>query len=116
VNRMARLVDHSNLRSSTQVVISREKARRQAVEAPPESNVARRWKHVAELARRWSRSRTHYQEKLNVSTTEHMSSVDAFDGGSVRKGEDIMIKEGLQDDLLTVSPEIDDRLSDEGRD
>jgi 5'-nucleotidase len=48
---------------------------------------------------------------------EHMSIVDPFNGSSARKGQDpVMNPEVYEDeDLLTVSPDIDGRLRDEGR-
>jgi hypothetical protein len=51
-----------------------------------------------------------------------MSDVDCFDGSAVRSGKkqstlDLQkIKEAYEEDLLTISPEIDGRLKDEGRD
>lgn len=114
MNKMAGLVDISNFHSSTRAVISRERAKRNIVETV-ESRITQRWRHAAELARRWSRSRSHYQEKLNVSTMEHMSTVDACDGGNLRQGKGVGVISGLEDDLLVVSPHIDGRLRDEGR-
>ncbi|KAF9459374.1 Metallo-dependent phosphatase-like protein [Collybia nuda] len=111
VNRMAGLVDISNFQSSTRAAISREKSKRDIDEAS-KSSITQRWKQVAKLARHWSRSRSHYQEKLNVSTTEHMSAVDACDGRSIRKGVGVMEILELEADLLMVSPSVDGRLKD----
>lgn len=46
---------------------------------------------------------------------EHMSTVDACDGGNLRQGKGVGVISGLEDDLLVVSPHIDGRLRDEGR-
>jgi len=122
VNKMARLarVDHpqtDHFHSSTRMAISREHVRQLKFgRKSPESNVVQQWKHAADLARCWSRSRSHYQDQLNVCTTEHMSPVDPFDGINARKGRDVGIRQQVQDeDLLTVSPGIDGRLKDESR-
>lgn len=109
-------MDHTSydhLHSGTQTAISREKAKRHH----QQPRLVQQWKHAAELARRWSRSRTHYREQFNVCTTEHMSIVDPFNGSSAPKGEDTRIRPEVNEDedLLLVSPGIDGRLRDEGR-
>lgn len=82
----------------------------------PESKAIQQWKHAASLVIRWSRSQIHYQDQLNVSTTEHMSLVDPYDGQSARSGLDNDKKAAPSDeDLLTISPEVDGRLKDAGR-
>jgi len=100
--------------SSTQIAVSRVKAKWH--KNHQQSSVGQRWKHAADLARR-SRSRTHYQEQLNVCTMEHMSTVDAFNGSSARQGQDtgMRLEADEDEDLLVVSPHIDGRLRDEGR-
>lgn len=118
---MASLVDsHSeHLHSNTQAAIAREQAKQQTRQKPLEARVADHWKGAARLARRWARSRLHYQDKLNVCTTEHMSPVDVYDGKNARQGKSSVLKPQVfeeEEDLLLVSPEIDGRLKDEGRD
>jgi 5'-nucleotidase len=110
-------VPDDHFHSSTQTAVSREETKqRQGPKNHPQSSVVQRWKHAAELARRWSRSRTHYQENLNVCTMEHMSIVDPFNGSSARKGQaGVRIEGGEDENLLIVSPAIDGRLRDEGR-
>jgi len=120
VNKMATLVEHpssADFRSNTQVAISREQARRRVWKRRAESEILKRWKRVANIARRLARSRLHYQDQLNVSTTEDMSSIDAYDGENIRKGRESVERRHVveDDDLLVVSPEIDGRLKDEGR-
>ncbi|KAF7359391.1 Trifunctional nucleotide phosphoesterase protein YfkN [Mycena sanguinolenta] len=118
VNTMTRLAesDVAHLKSTTKAAIAREKAR-QRRDQHPSSKIASQWKHAAHLALRWSRSRTHYQEHLNVCRVESMHPVDPCDGERVRRGEKCAepeIKEN-DPDLLTISPIVDGRLKDEGR-
>ncbi|KAI6036873.1 Metallo-dependent phosphatase-like protein, partial [Pisolithus microcarpus] len=51
---------------------------------------------------------THYLDHINVSAREHMSGVDCFDGGTVRRGRGAA-------DLPVIHPAVDGRLKDEGR-
>ncbi|KAK7023890.1 Trifunctional nucleotide phosphoesterase protein YfkN [Favolaschia claudopus] len=116
VSTMTRLAqsDVGHLHSTTKAAISREKSKQ---EREQHSKIASQWKHAAHLAVRWSRSRRHYQEHLNVSHLESMSSVDPCDGETMRQGiqcAELEVK-AKDDDLLTISPVIDDRLKDEGR-
>lgn len=109
VNKMAGMVHHDassiELQPNTMAAISRRK--RQLV--------VQHWKHAARQALDWARrSRSHYQDQLSVCTTEHMTSVDAYNGEEVRRGQyDIRKNHRFsQDDLPVVSPEIDGRLKD----
>ncbi|KAF7338627.1 25S rRNA adenine-N(1) methyltransferase [Mycena venus] len=117
VNTMARLTetDVEHLHSTTKAAIGREKAKQGREQH--RSKIASQWKHVAHLAVRWSRSRTHYQDHLNVCHLESMHSVDPFNGEKMRRGEECagpQVNE-KDDDLLTVSSSVDGRLKDEGR-
>lgn len=123
---MASLTEHSrDLHPGTTSAILREKARRAREQGhkPPESKLIQQWKHAASLALHWSthwskksRSKAHYRDQLKVSTTEHMSSVDPFDGEKARRGEFGKRKKGNdEEDLLVVTPYIDGRLKDKGR-
>ncbi|KAF8078151.1 Metallo-dependent phosphatase-like protein [Lyophyllum atratum] len=119
VNKMASLArpaPSNDLQPDTEAAISRVRERAQQRQA--ESKVTKQWKHAASLAIQWSRrSRSHYQDQLNVSTSEHMSAVDAYNGQDARKGEDTAVQAHVfdEEDLLVVSPEVDGRLQDEGR-
>jgi len=61
-------------------------------------------------------SKLNYRRRLQISMTEHMSLVDAFDGEHARKGlectteVDNVLRE--PEDLLEVTPSIDGRLKD----
>lgn len=76
-----------------------------------------KWKLAIDLVIHRARTRRHYLRSLNLSTTEHMSSVDPFDGSKARKGQEcapLNHAEG-DDDLLVISPEVDGRMRDVGR-
>jgi len=117
---MSRLADRSTtkLREDTWGLISRENARNVKSEASSTEGAAQRWKHAASLALNWSRSKEHYQDHLSVTAKEHMSGVDCFDGQKARSGEGFEgIPQGEEggEDLPVVSPIVDGRLRDEGR-
>ncbi|KAJ7445778.1 Metallo-dependent phosphatase-like protein [Mycena galericulata] len=122
VNAMAKLAasDVAHLRSTTKTAIDREKARQQRErhQAKHESKLTSQWKHAAHLASlHWRRSKAHYQEHLNVCTVESMTVVDPLDGEKMRGGHRIVEQHDNDsvDDLLTISPEVDGRLKDQGR-
>jgi 5'-nucleotidase len=120
VNRMSRLVDQSStesLQETTKTAIHRERARKERENQHHASRATQLWKHAASVALRWARSRAHYREQLLVSTTEHMSAVDAFDGKEVRLGRksNTEVNKSAEDDLLVVEPVVDGRLKNEGR-
>lgn len=115
---MANGSSSADLHLRTKQAILREVTRREGEQTRVAHQTnARRWKRAAGLALQWSRPKAHYQDQLNTCATEHMSSVDSFDGVNVRKGKQSqVVPEEVDGDLLTVSPEIDGRLKDKGRD
>lgn len=82
-----------------------------------DENAAERWKLAIELVIHRARSQNHYQKNLRVSATEHMSSVDAFDGSATRKGQEspVVHHKEANMDLLVISPSVDGRLKNVGR-
>ena len=78
-----------------------------------ESAPDQRWKRALEKVLA-TQSRTNYREHIQISMTEHMSSVDVFDGENARKG--LECRFGTTDepghDLVVFSPRIDGRLRD----
>lgn len=118
MNNLARITEHpstEDLCEGTKQAIHREKAHRKH-ESGKESKVVSQWKHAADLAVRWARSRAHYQDHINVATTEHMSSVDTHDGKSMRTSTAGATQKPIADeDLLVVSPRVDGRFEDVGR-
>ncbi|KAF8906004.1 Metallo-dependent phosphatase-like protein [Gymnopilus junonius] len=90
----------------------------QAGDAPKKhrSNGAKLWETAIDLAIHKARTKFHYQNHFKICETEHMSTVDPFDGNSARKGHECLQKAEEEDkDLPTVSPEIDGRLKDIAR-
>ena len=58
----------------------------------------------------------HYRDHMAISTSEDITTVDAFDGHSIRKGRSSnKVSLETNPDLLVVSPAIDGRLKDEGK-
>ncbi|KAF9257781.1 Metallo-dependent phosphatase [Marasmius fiardii PR-910] len=116
VRKMAMISNHSDtqhLKESTQTAIQRERTRN---EHHHHSAATEKWKHAASLALRQIRSRTHYQEQFQVCTSEHMSSVDPFNGKAVRTGGRTNEDPTVHDEsLLVVEPRTDGRLKDLGR-
>lgn len=82
-----------------------------------DENAAEKWKLAIESVIHRSRSQNHYQKTLRVSATEHMSSVDAFDGPATRKGQECPVVHHTEadKDLLVISPLVDGRLKNVGR-
>ncbi|KAG5645876.1 hypothetical protein DXG03_005023 [Asterophora parasitica] len=118
VKKMAALLPSKNLQTSTEDAISREATRRHARQRRVEFKAIQDWKRAAKLALQWARrSRSHYQDQLHVCATEHMTVVDAYDGEGVRCGKHADKKYHAFDteDLIVVSPEVDGRLKDVGR-
>ncbi|KAF8636482.1 hypothetical protein AX17_003297 [Amanita inopinata Kibby_2008] len=114
VTKMTRISDHANgtnFQDGTWREILRARAKKQALRTLVH-NAVQQWKGFV----RDKRSKTHFKNQFNICTTEHMSSVDAFDGETARKGQTTNIKrETIDDDLLIVTPVVDGRLRDEGR-
>ncbi|KAJ3515958.1 hypothetical protein NLJ89_g1419 [Agrocybe chaxingu] len=84
---------------------------------PENSAAISLWKQAVGTVIRHTRSGLHDQQCFNISATEHMSSVDAFDGGNARKGHPCAEASvnTSNEDLLVVHPVIDGRLKDEGK-
>lgn len=124
VNRMSRMESQERietlLNSATNSLIHREQEREERYQRGLRKDVVSKWRHAAHLAYRWSRS--HYKDVINVTSKEHMSDVDCFDGSKVRvqpheaEAEDKdQVHEHTEEDLATIQPVIDGRLKDEGR-
>jgi hypothetical protein len=79
--------------------------------------VANRWKKAIDTVIHEARSRKHYQDALKVSAEEAMSPVEPFDGSALRKGFEcpLITHREVDEDILVISPEIDGRLKDVGR-
>lgn len=121
MNKLARVAEHpstEDLCEGTKQAVHREKAHRKH-ELRRDSKAVSQWKHAADLAVRWIRSRAHYQDHINIATTEDISSVDCHDGKHMRTS---LIAQAApsqrpvtDEDLLVVSPRVDGRFEDVGR-
>ena len=122
MNRIARVTEHpstENLCEGTKQAVHREKAHRKH-ELRRDSKAVSQWKHAADLAVRWMRSRAHYQDHINIATTEDISSVDCHDGKQMRTSPIAQTSHKViaEEDLLVVNPRVDGRfanIADEGR-
>lgn len=76
------------------------------------------WRNAVNKVIKQQHGQDHYRNQLNVAANQHMSTVDAFDGVHARQGKTTTYVEPSEDgeDLLVVSPMIDGRFRDEGRD
>ena len=76
----------------------------------PSASAVHLWKHAAHLVHR-ARSHIHYRNHLKIANSEHMSSVDAFDGANASKGKECSEKEIDHMDVIIVTPYIEGRLT-----
>jgi 5'-nucleotidase len=122
IHKMARLHTQATkkqmLHPDTTRILAREQERLER-HAPDAGAVARRlWRVAASRALHQSRAGAHYGDHISVSSREHMSDVDCFDGARIR-GQSANDKKKehttSDEDLLSISPEVDGRLKDEGR-
>jgi 5'-nucleotidase len=63
-------------------------------------------------------ARKHFANNLSITSREHMSDIDAYQGAEARRGRPVGLKtsdETENDDLLVAHPVVDGRLKDEGR-
>ncbi|EKM82846.1 hypothetical protein AGABI1DRAFT_53371 [Agaricus bisporus var. burnettii JB137-S8] len=118
VNKMVRLTEDgkfSNLSDNAHKAI--KEAHKERIKRNEDSHRDKtpvgKWKHAFDLVIHRARSQRHYKSHLNISTSEHMSSVDPFDGSAARKGQQcsvILEDTEIDHDLLIISPEVDGRL------
>jgi 5'-nucleotidase len=78
-----------------------------------------RWQKAAASVLHSSRSRRHFRDRIHITSKEHMTVVDCFDGARQRagepQGESNAIKNPSEEDLLVVYPSVDGRLKDEAQ-
>jgi len=116
VTRLARFNESQvHLHEETHKVIQNERTR--LVKATSHlSNAAEHWQ---KLALRWSQSRRRFSEHIHITSKEHMSEVDCFDGAKQRagepQGESDTLGKPSDEDLLVVHPCVDGRVRDEAQ-
>jgi 2',3'-cyclic-nucleotide 2'-phosphodiesterase (5'-nucleotidase family) len=119
VTRLARINESQvHLHEQTHKIIQNERSR--LVKATSRlSAAAEHWQKVASSSLRWSRTRRRFSEHIHITSREHMSGVDCFDGAKQRAGEPQGESDGLgkpsDEDLLVVHPWVDGRLRDEAQ-
>jgi hypothetical protein len=71
---------------------------------------------ISAAAHRWERALSLVRDHIAICTSEDMTTVGAFDGHNIRRGRSSnMVSHEANPDLLVISPAIDGRLKDEGR-
>ncbi|KAH9484179.1 Trifunctional nucleotide phosphoesterase protein YfkN [Psilocybe cubensis] len=106
----------SFLRKTTLPTIHELEKEFKLAKADRSTAATRLWKYAANLALHRGRSKSYYQTHIKISSTEHMSSVDAYDGESIRKGRECRkVSTEPDDDLLLVHPHVDGRLVNVGK-
>jgi len=118
VSKLARCKESPHLHEQTHEIIQNERSR--LVKATSRlSTAAEHWQKVASSALRWSQSRRRFSEHIHITSKEHMSGVDCFDGAKQRAGEPQGESDGFgkpsDEDLLVVHPWVDGRLMDEAQ-
>lgn len=114
VSKLARAnISQEHLDEDTHAIIAHERKAR-AESHTIHSRGPNRWQHAVSLIHHKRRSKKHYRDHINVSAKEHMSSVDCFDGATMRKmAEQEDRKKDDDAELLVVHPTVDDRLRNE---
>ena len=112
VNKVIRLKErHTVHQERTRAAIDLQEQKLKEELKPAVSVAAHRWERAMSLVRQ----AMHYRDHLAICTSEHMTTVDAFDGHNTRKGRACnKVSLETNSDLLVVSPAIDGRLKNEG--
>lgn len=78
-----------------------------------------RWQKAVSSVLHSSKSRKHFRDRIHITSKEHMTVVDRFDGAKQRAGqpqnESNVIGGPSEEDLLVVHPAVDGRLKDEAQ-
>ncbi|KAI0273835.1 Metallo-dependent phosphatase [Gloeopeniophorella convolvens] len=115
VSRLARFNEsQDHLHEDTHRIVQNERKRVEKTKSH-HAKIAEQWQRAASSAVRWSRSRRGFRDHINITSKEHMSGVDCFDGARQRAGEPQDEVDQSDEDLLVVNPWVDGRLKDEGR-
>lgn len=113
VNKVIRLKErHKVYQERTRAAIDVQEQKLKEEIKPTLSAASRRWERAMSLIHQ----AMHYRDHMAICTSEHMTTVDAFDGHNTRKGRSCnKVSFETNPDLLVVSPAIDGRLKDEGK-
>ncbi|KAI0256509.1 Metallo-dependent phosphatase [Lactifluus subvellereus] len=118
VTRLARFnKSRDHLHEDTHRVVQNERSRLKRDSS--RSVAVERWQKAASSVIRYTRSRRHFRDHIHITSKEHMSGVDCFDGAKQRVGEALDESDALgerpNEDLLIVHPWVDGRLKDEAQ-
>jgi len=114
VRRLARFNEsQDHLHGETHRVIESERSRLKR-----HTVAAEHWRKLASVVHS-SRSWKHFRDYIHITSREHMTVVDCFDGAKQRAGKRLdetgAVGELSDEDLLVVNPTIDGRLRDKAR-
>jgi len=112
VNKVIRLNERRTVhKERTRTAIELQEQLKEEIK-PPISAAARRWEHAMSSVLQAIR----YRDHIAICMSEHMTTVDAFDGDNTRKGRSCnKVSLETNPDLLMVCPAIDGRLKDEAK-
>ncbi|KAI0306747.1 Metallo-dependent phosphatase [Multifurca ochricompacta] len=120
ISKLARFSESQNhLHEETHRIIQNERARLKKTDSRHNTAVEH-WKKSLSSALRWSRSRRHFRDYIHITSKEHMSGVDCFDGAKQRAGKPqgeggTWNESPTNEGLLVVHPWVDGRLRDEAQ-
>jgi len=112
--------DH--LHEGTHRIIQKERSRLKKKYGPSHAAVVEHWRKAVSSVSHGLRSRAHFRDCIHITSKEHMTGVDFFDGAKQRVGEpqdgsDSTVGKSSEsdEDLLVVHPSVDGRLKDEAQ-
>jgi len=108
--------DHLN--EETHGIIQKERSRLKKKDSL--SPAIEHWRKAVSSVIHSSRSRKHFRDRIHITSKEHMTGVDCFDGAKQRVGEpqdgsDVVVGQSADEELLVVHPLVDGRLKDEAQ-
>jgi len=118
VRKLARFnKSQDHLHGETHKVIQKERSHQKRHGS--HSVALERWRKAVSSVLHSSRSQRHFRDRIHITSKEHMTVVDCFDGAKQRAGEPQgeinAIENPSEEDLLVVYPEVDGRLKDEAQ-
>jgi len=120
VRRLARFNESQHhLHEETHRIIQNERSRLKRHSSRHHAAAVENLRKLVSSAVHSSRSRRHFHDHIHITSKEHMTVVDCFDGAKQRTGEPLDESDAMEkpsdEDLLVVYPSVDGRLKDEGQ-
>jgi len=118
IRKLARVNEsQDHLHEETHGIIQKERSRLKKKDSL--SPAVENWRKAVSSVIHGLRSRKHFRDCINVTSKEHMTGVDCFDGAKQRVGEpqdgSDAIGQSSNEDLSVVHPLVDGRLKDEAQ-